>query len=92
MNQFTLKIALIVMSVSAFADQSDKGQHRHDDTDTAVLYQPGPNNPAADPDGKNANVKAAKEKQGNHLNQSGNPPSLKPIRPGSGSYNRELIH
>jgi hypothetical protein len=81
-----------MLSVSACAEQSDKGQDRHGDSITGGLHQSGPNNPDANFSEKNGSGKIPEEKQENHPSQSINPAPGKPIRPGSGSYNRELIH
>jgi hypothetical protein len=91
-NQFAWKVALILLTVSACAEQSDKKQDRRGDSITGGLHQPGPGNPDSSPDGKNGSGKLPEEKQENHPSQSINPASDKPLRPGSGSYNRELIH
>jgi hypothetical protein len=81
-----------MLSVSACAEQSDKAQDRRGDSITGGHYQPGPSNPDASPGGKNGGGKLPEEKQENHLDQSINPASDEPLRPGSGSYNRDLIH
>jgi hypothetical protein len=81
-----------MLSVSACAEQSDKGQDRRGDSITGGRYQPGPSDPDSSSDGKNGGGKLSEEKQENHPGQSINPASDEPMRPGSGSYNRELIH
>jgi hypothetical protein len=91
-NRFAWKVALILLSVSACAEQSDKGQERRVDNITGEHYQPGPSNPDSSPGEKNGSRKFPEEKQENHSNQSINPTPGQPARPGSGSYNRELIH
>ena len=91
-NRFSWKVALIMLSVSACAEQSDKGQDRRGDNITGGHYQPGPGKPDSSPDEKNGNGKLPEEKQENHSDQAIDPAQAKPVRPGSGSYNRELIH
>jgi hypothetical protein len=81
-----------MLSVSACAEQSDKGQDRRGDSITGGLHQPGPSNPDSSPDEKNGSGKLPEEKQENHPSQPIDPAPGNPIRPGSGSYNRELIH
>lgn len=82
----------MLLSLSACAEQSDKGQDRRGDSITGERYQASPSNPDSSPGGKNVSGKLPEKKQENHPSQSINPASDKPMRPGSGSYNRELIH
>ena len=92
-NRFALKIALLAISASVFADQSDKGSIRHNSANVAPPHQAVPNNTTADNDAKRGTLNPPHtEKQGIHSNQSGTPVQGNQVRPGAGSYNRDLLH
>lgn len=91
-NRFSLKIALLAISASVFATQSDKGSTRHNRANVAPPHQAVPNNTTAGNDVKRGSLNAHTEKQGIHSNQSGTPVQGNQARPGAGSYNRDLLH
>jgi hypothetical protein len=91
-NRFAWKVALIMLSVSACADQSDKGHDRHGENVTGGRYQSDPGKPDSNLDGKNGGEEPPEGKQENYPSPSVDPSQAKPLLPGSGSYNRELIH
>ncbi len=91
-NRFALKIALLAISASVFAAQSDKGSSRHNGANVAPPHQAVPNNTTADNDAKRGTLNPHTEKQGIHSNQSGTPVQGNQVQSGAGSYNRDLLH
>ena len=91
MNRLTLRVALVLASVSAFADHSTEGRTRRGGTNAVPAHQPDTNNTAAHSEGKRGTENPRTEKQEIYLNHSATPAQGDQARPGSGKYNRELL-
>ena len=91
MNRIALKVALLMISVSALANQSGKDTSRHDGTNVAAPHQSGLNDITADKVGKGGNVDSNAGKQGVPSNPSSTPAQGNRVQPASGNYNRDLL-
>ncbi len=90
MNRIALKVALLMISVSALANQSGKDTSRHDGTNVGPPHQSGLNDITADK-GKRGNVDSNAGKQGVPSNPSSTPAQGNRVQPASGNYNRDLL-
>jgi hypothetical protein len=90
-NKLALKVALAALSISAFAGQPVKEENRDGGSRAAPSHRAGSNSSVVDNDGKRDGAASPPSKEGVHSNPSGKPIQADPIRPGAGSYNRDLL-
>ncbi|MEO9062609.1 MAG: hypothetical protein ABI270_11295 [Nitrosospira sp.] len=90
-NKLALKVALAALSISAFAGHPVKEDSGEGGSRVAPSHRVGSNPSVADNDGKRGGVASPASKEGVHSNPSGKPIQVDTIRPGAGSYNRDLL-
>jgi hypothetical protein len=90
-NKLALKVALATLSISAFAGHPVKEDSRDGGSRAAPSHRADSNPSVADNDGKRDGAASPPSKEGARSNPSGKPIQVDPIRPGAGSYNRDLL-